>query len=771
MSTGMNKVRGFLFVIVSSLCFILTGCGKTDLSSGTSEVDSKADGLIQNTENEAKNDLDNWIGRYTFEEAYSEEGYASMFMDYDINIYKENDQYYADVVVNGQMTGIDLKARLYGDDEWISLVIEEYNPEHVMGLSEMENTVLLSLERQGDDIYTYWGVLYPLAEDSPSSGIYFEKATEEEAVQLGTSKERSGLEDWIGEYAFSEEMKDYDITIYEEGGQYNADLRISGGDIGIDVKAELYGNDEWISLVLAGYDPEPESGLENMKNGVLLSLRKQGDDIYTYWGGQNVTEWLNDNGYDCFEYYDSLHFFEKIGEKQLDIPENLLAFYLVLNSKKPFTSAEEGCQEFYWDEYYWHQGELEPSYTTTGFMLVDMDSDGEEELVLTGYMPETTQILDYQDGKVYSYQFAYRGVKGILPNGIFNGSSAYDIGGFYRLRFDKGTYEEETLAYMEHDYFEVEGKEVSSEEFDQYTEDFINTEEQVEEIDFTEEMLEKNLLGDLTEEERSVVENIAQEEIIEKANYTTEELQGYLDVLVNGKEFICVTDEGKHYFLADDYIRSKEGDEEYQIYYFSVVDMDGDGQAEVVLTCYPDTVLILHAEQEEVRGYQFSIYDEMRAIADDGTYSFIKNATISYGKIISFGESGYETETNHNPDNDISNRVRYYFFSEEMFDTDNMGVNEDKRVIKVDGWDMEYTISERKLVVEDFADIEIGSSLDEIENKLGKPDGWVGGGILLPVYVLEDNSAVELVFKNDETNEDLEAIYLYKEQKEIVLKK
>lgn len=99
------------------------------------------------------------------------------------------------------------------------------------------------------------------------------------------------------------------------------------------------------------------------------------------------------------------------------------------------------------------------------------------------------------------------------------------------------------------------------------------------------------------------------------------------------------------------------------------------------------------------------------------------------------------------------------------------GVKEDKMVIRVDGWDMEYTISERKLVVEDFENIELGSSLDEIENKLGKPDGWVGGGILLPVYVLEDNSAVELVFRNDEANEDLKAIYLYKGQKEFVLKK
>lgn len=99
------------------------------------------------------------------------------------------------------------------------------------------------------------------------------------------------------------------------------------------------------------------------------------------------------------------------------------------------------------------------------------------------------------------------------------------------------------------------------------------------------------------------------------------------------------------------------------------------------------------------------------------------------------------------------------------------GQKSDKMVIRVDGWDMEYTVSDRKLTVEDFESIELGSSFAEIESKLGEPDGWVGSGILSPVYVLEDNSAVELIFAKDATDEDLSAIYLYKEQKESVLKK
>lgn len=95
---------------------------------------------------------------------------------------------------------------------------------------------------------------------------------------------------------------------------------------------------------------------------------------------------------------------------------------------------------------------------------------------------------------------------------------------------------------------------------------------------------------------------------------------------------------------------------------------------------------------------------------------------------------------------------------------------ESKMMIRVAGWDMEYTVSDRELVLENFESIEFGSSLDEIEDKIGEPDGWVGAGILWPVYVLEDDSAVELVFGDSTVYEDLEAVYLYKGETEFVLK-
>lgn len=337
----MNKVRFGVCVTILNLCFMLGGCkDATNLNEITEtpselqteyteekqetenkeldlqlESDEKEESLAQNAENEAKANLDNWIGKYTFDEVISEEGNAPMFMDYDIDIYKESDQYYANVEINGQLTGINLKAKIYGNEEWISLVIAEYNPEHVTGLSNAENSVLLSLRRQGEDIYTYWGVMEPLYEKNLVSGKYLEKETEQEVIQTDNAGEMDGLENWVGRYIFSEKLgkeaenqRKYDIKIYEEDEQYYADLRIKGQDTGIDVKTQIYGNEEWISLVLMEYNPGHEAGLEDMKNSVLLSLRQEGEDIYTYWGGRNVTEALKD---DYLTYYDSNSFFKK----------------------------------------------------------------------------------------------------------------------------------------------------------------------------------------------------------------------------------------------------------------------------------------------------------------------------------------------------------------------------------------------------------------------------------------------------------------------------
>lgn len=346
----------------------------------------------------------------------------------------------------------------------------------------------------------------------------------------------------------------------------------------------------------------------------------------------------------------------------LNLPENMLAYYLVLTGKKPFVGAFEGGQKFYWNEYFWVRSEPE-LFTPHNFMIVDLDRDGEDEFVFTG-LPETTQIFDYQDGTVYHYQFPYRGMSRILESGVYDGSSAADIGGLYRITLDKGTWEEETLAYMEHDYFEVEGTEVSSGEFYDYIAPY-NDAEPVQSMDFTEELLEKALLGDLSEEELSVVRNAPIEKIDEEAPDLSKVPQECIEVLTEGKEFICVTEEQEKYYLEGNSLKSKSGDEQYQVFYFSIVDMDGDDIPEIVLTCEYST-LILHRTEGEVHGYLSDYWDGVGAIAKDGSFTQTSSRHHGqHGKILSFGSDDCEIEWFDDVGNEVLDRVWYYSFTDD----------------------------------------------------------------------------------------------------------
>lgn len=351
----MNKTRIVVLAIISCISVMPMGCARTlEETTDTTEVvetvnfgteddvveteNDRTTTEVTETENDKtreeivddeteeimeddetiKDDMDSWIGKYEFGEGVNEPDSAPMVMAYDIDIYKENNQYYADVEINGQMAGINLRAKLYGNNEWASLVINDYYPEHVTGLSGMENSVILSLRRQGEEIYTYWGVMIPLLMANEASGnIYLERKTGGASVQTENNGETDGLENWIGEYAFSEsnaenEKMFYNMTVYEENGEYYANLAITGEETEINVKTQLFGDEQWASFMLVGYNPEHKSGLEEMENEILFSLRKQEEDIYTYWGIRDMTKLILNNDYSrC---YHTHYYFEKVEE-------------------------------------------------------------------------------------------------------------------------------------------------------------------------------------------------------------------------------------------------------------------------------------------------------------------------------------------------------------------------------------------------------------------------------------------------------------------------
>lgn len=182
--------------------------------------------------------------------------------------------------------------------------------------------------------------------------------------------------------------------------------------------------------------------------------------------------------------------------EELVFEEDLLAYWRVLNNEQPFVSTNEDYQEFYWNEYNWWLGRQVEYHHADSFMLVDMDGDGGNEVVLY-CSPESTQVLHYEDGVVYGYQFGFRGMKRIHQNGVYEGSDGAASTSYHRLtELNKEGCTEETIAVFDHyyDYYEVEGVEVTYEKLADYVQS-IEDVALAETVEFTEDMLACRLLG------------------------------------------------------------------------------------------------------------------------------------------------------------------------------------------------------------------------------------------------------------------------------------
>lgn len=337
----------------------------------------------------------------------------------------------------------------------------------------------------------------------------------------------------------------------------------------------------------------------------------------------------------------------------LGIPEDMLAYWLVLNNKKPFISVNQGGQKFFWNEYFWEITWLCDEYSARRFMVVDMDRDGRDEIVLE-CDPGTKHILRYEDGEVYGYQFGLRGMLTISEDGIYDASDGAQGYTFYRLtELNKDGYEYELLAERHIGDYEIAGKEVTEEEFYAYVDTISDRE--AEPMDYTEDMLASYLLGELSEQEIALMKRIPKEDMLEsEPDYQEHKqaLQLYAGVLTGGQDVILVTEDTYKY-----------ADETVPIY-FSLVDMDGDGIPELVFNCYFDVTWILHYREGEIYGYPL---DAALDITTDGVFweEFNRLSPTGYARIIAFEEDGCRIEPVENYQKGSCGRVRYYYYSEE----------------------------------------------------------------------------------------------------------
>ena len=126
----------------------------------------------QSAGNKEMNNLDSWIGKYTFDEYFPPNQYIS----YEIVIYKENFDYFAELSADGFQTLTRIKAKIEGDKETIDLIFFMYLPDNIIE-QYSPGDILLSLKNVNQEILTFWGKFtsntYYL--DGETGKVYFRK--------------------------------------------------------------------------------------------------------------------------------------------------------------------------------------------------------------------------------------------------------------------------------------------------------------------------------------------------------------------------------------------------------------------------------------------------------------------------------------------------------------------------------------------------------------------------------------------------------------------
>ena len=123
-----------------------------------------------NEEPDIDSEIQVWEGVLEF----SESAPPDQSLSYTIKIYKENNEYYGDISIDGFQTMNRIRTKAVGDKNSVNLVFDTYLPDNV-GERYEKGDILLSLERKGQKVYTSWGKLQPMFQENKQSGeVYFE---------------------------------------------------------------------------------------------------------------------------------------------------------------------------------------------------------------------------------------------------------------------------------------------------------------------------------------------------------------------------------------------------------------------------------------------------------------------------------------------------------------------------------------------------------------------------------------------------------------------
>ena len=92
------------------------------------------------------------------------------------------------------------------------------------------------------------------------------------------------------------------------------------------------------------------------------------------------------------------------------------------------------------------------------------------------------------------------------------------------------------------------------------------------------------------------------------------------------------------------------------------------------------------------------------------------------------------------------------------------------KIVKVGLGTVEFNVSDARLELDDFDQIEIGMSFNEMTNKIGEPDEWIGNNATRPLYFLKDGKVMACRFEYSAVLDSLRMLEVYESDKSYIYK-
>jgi len=160
--------------------------------------------------NDSNDELSQWVDYYTFSEVIP----PAEFTAYQISVYFKDGNYYADILIKGNLSWIHVLADVVGDSRQIQFLYKEdaydkiYDPDSYIPPDYKIGDMLFSFSKQNQDIITTWGEIKPLLSDHIAQGIYLEKQRVDTVESTSIADELVGI--W----------QDYGAVADEYSGRY-----------------------------------------------------------------------------------------------------------------------------------------------------------------------------------------------------------------------------------------------------------------------------------------------------------------------------------------------------------------------------------------------------------------------------------------------------------------------------------------------------------------------------------------------------------------------